>query len=174
MRAKEMLDIILAACVVELRADGTDGNLCATAKYPGEAAPLDYAECGGMLWVRLVNTSQTTQFPSPESRPNVCASTLVFNVEVGLMRPAPIPEDTFGQFELPSDKDHSDATDRQLDDMEAIHRGIVRASEDIEMVSVGSYTPWVPSAAQWAVRGRSRSVTSSHGLRVLPHPRRGH
>lgn len=144
MKAKEMLDIILAACVVELRADGTDDKLCAVAKYPGEAAPLDYAECGGMLWVRLVTGAQTTQFPNPEQRPNVCASTLAFNVEVGLMRPSPIPEDILGDFELPSDKDHTDATDRQLDDMEAVHRGLVRAARDIEMVSIGSYTPVGP------------------------------
>lgn len=144
MSAKQMLDVILAACVVELRADGTDGNLCATTKYPGEAAPLDYAECGGMLWVRLSTSAPTTQFPSPEQRPNVCAATLAFNVEVGLMRPSPIPEDTLGNFELPSDQDHSDATDRQLDDMEAVYRGLLRAARDIEMVSIGSYTPVGP------------------------------
>jgi len=144
LSAKQMMDIVLAACVVELRADGTDGNLCATAKYPGEAAPLDYAECGGMLWVRLVQTAPTTQFPGPETRPNVCAATLAFNLEVGLMRPAPIPENTLGDFELPTDQDHSEATDRQMDDMEAVYRGLVRASRDIEMVSIGSYTPTGP------------------------------
>jgi hypothetical protein len=144
LSAKEMMDIVLAACVVELRADGTDGNLCATTKYPGEAAPLDYAECGGMLWVRLATTAPTTQFPNAESRPNVCASTLAFNLEVGLMRPSPIPEDTFGDFQLPSDQEHSESTDRQMDDMEAIYRGLVRASRDIEMVSIGSYTPVGP------------------------------
>lgn len=144
VKAKEMLDVILAACIVELRADGTDGNLCSTTKFPGESAPLDYAECGGMLWVRLVNSSQTTQFPAPEQRPNVCASTLVYNVEVGLMRPSPIPEDTLGDFQLPTEEEHSDATDRQLDDMEAVHRGLVRASRDIEMMSIGSYSPVGP------------------------------
>lgn len=144
MSAKQMLDVILAACVVELRADGTDGNLCATTKYPGEAAPLDYAECGGMLWVRLGSSAPTTSFPNPEQRPNACATTLAFNVEVGLMRPAPIPEDTLGNFELPTDEDHSDATDRQLDDMEAVYRGLLVASRQIEMVSIGSYTPVGP------------------------------
>lgn len=144
MSAKQMMDVVLAACVVELRADGTDENLCATAKYPGEAAPLDYAECGGMLWVRLATSAPSTQFPSPESRPNVCAQTLAHQLEIGLMRPSPIPEDTLGNFELPTDEDHSAAADRQMDDMEAIYRGIVRAARDIEMVSIGSYTPVGP------------------------------
>lgn len=144
MKAREMLDVILAACLVELRADGTDANLCATTKYPGEAAPLDYAECGGMLWVRLDTSAPTTQFPSPEGRPNVCASTLAYRVEVGLMRPSPIPENVMGDFQLPTDEEHSAATDLQLDDMEAIYRGLVRASRDIEMVSIGTYAPAGP------------------------------
>lgn len=144
MKAREMMDVILAACVVELRADGTDTNLCAVAKYPGESAPLDYAECGGMLWVRLTTANGTTQFPSPDSSPNVCAQTLAFGLEVGLMRPSPIPEDTLGNFELPTDEDHGEATDRQMDDMQAIYRGLLRASQDIEMVVIGSYNPVGP------------------------------
>ncbi len=144
LSAKQMMDVVLAACVVELRADGTDGNLCATTKYPGESAPLDYAECGGMLWVRLVSASPTTQFPNPEGRPNACAQTLAFNLEVGLLRPSPIPENIMGDFQLPSDEEHAEATDRQMDDMQAVHRGLLRASKDIDMMLIGSYQPVGP------------------------------
>lgn len=144
LSAKQMMDIVLAAAIVELRADGTDGNLCATAKYPGEAAPLDYAECGGMLWVRLVSSAPSTQFPSSDSTPNVCFAKLAHQLEVGLMRPSPIPEDAFGDFELPSDEDHSASTDRQMDDMEAIYRALTAAGESIGMVSIGNYTPVGP------------------------------
>lgn len=144
MKAREMMDVVLAACIVELRADGTDANLCAETKYPGEAAPLDYAECGGMLWVRLINSAPTMQFPNPDSTVNTCGATLAHQLEVGLMRPAPIPEDTFGDFTLPSDEEHNAAADRQMDDMEAIYRGLTRASRDIEMMSVSGYQPVGP------------------------------
>lgn len=142
--AAEMMDIVLAALVVELRAEGTE-ELCATALYPGDGAPLDYAECGGMLWVRLITAAPSASFPSPNGTVDNCALTLAYQLEVGLMRPSPIPEQFAGGVpELPSDEEHTAATHAQMADMEAMYRAFKVAARDIEMVLVGSYTPTGP------------------------------
>lgn len=144
--AKQMLDIILAAVLVELRKDGTDGNLCSVTKFPGEGVALDYAECGGMLWVRLVSAAPSASFPAPVQSLDNCARSLAFPVEVGLMRPAPIPANfVTGEMDLPSDEDHSAATDRQLDDMQAMYRGLRAAQQEIEYMIVGNYSPQGPT-----------------------------
>jgi len=146
--AKQMLDILLAAAVVELRKMGDD-ELCASAVYPGEGVPLDYASmdtgCGGMLWVRLTTAYPSASFPSPVQTIDNCARRLAFPVEMGLMRPAPIPENfVTGEMDLPGDAEHDAAATRQLNDMEAMYRAIRVAAEDIELVVVGSYSPYGP------------------------------
>jgi hypothetical protein len=142
--AAEMMDIVLASLVVELRADGTE-EVCAAALYPGDGAPLDYAECGGMAWVRLITAAPSTSFPAPNGSVDNCALTLAYNLEVAVMRPAPIPEQFAGGVpDLPTDAEHTAATHAQLADMEAMYRAFKRAAKDIEMTLVGSYTPVGP------------------------------
>jgi hypothetical protein len=143
--AKQMLDILLAAVIVELRKNGTD-DVCSATKFPGEGVALDYADCGGMLWVRLTSAAPSASFPAPVQDLNNCAKSLAFPVEVGLMRPAPIPANfVTGEMDLPDDEDHSAATDKQLDDMEAMYRGIRAAAKDIEYLIVGTYSPQGPT-----------------------------
>jgi len=142
--AKEMMDILLAQLVVDVRASGDD-QLCAQALYPGEGAPLDYAECGGMLWVRLITAAPSTSFPSPNNSVDNCTATLAYQLEVGLMRPAPIPDEVLGDFELPDDEEHTAAAHRQMDDMELMYGAFAKVRRHIEMVLVGSYTPFGPA-----------------------------
>lgn len=143
--AKEMMDIVLANLVVQMRKAGTE-DLCATSLYPGEAAPLDYAECGGMLWVRLITSYETASFPAPNNDPGLCnQTTLAYQLEVAVMRPAPIPDDFTGGFvDLPDDAEHTASTHHQMDDMEAMHEALRKARKDIEQVAIGSYTPVGP------------------------------
>jgi hypothetical protein len=145
LTAKEMMDIVLAAQVVEFRKAGTD-DLCAMSLYPGEAAPLDYAECGGMLWVRLITAYKTSTFPAADNGVNKCAqTTLALSLEIAVMRPAPIPDDFTGGFaDLPDDAEHTASTHSQLDDMEAMERAITKASKHLGQTVVGSYTPVGP------------------------------
>jgi hypothetical protein len=144
-----MLDILLAAALVELQKDGSD-DLCAAAVYPGEGVPLDYASvdtgCGGMLWVRLVSAAPSAAFPAPVTSVDNCAKKLAFAVEMGVMRAAPIP-DSFvtGEMDLPGDEEHTESAGKQLDDMEAMYRAMRVASADIELMIVGTYSPLGPN-----------------------------
>lgn len=147
MSVKQMMDIVLAAVLVEVNKVHPDDDLCAVAKYPGEGVPLDYAECGGMLWVRMVQANPTRAFPNPVQDLNDCGATLAVPLEVGLMRPAPIPANfVTGEMDLPDDDDHNAAADKQADDMEAMWRGLKVAAQDIEYLLIGSYSPVGPAA----------------------------
>lgn len=144
---KQMMDIVLASVLEEVNKVHPDDTLCAAAKYPGEGVPLDYAECGGMLWVRMVQATPSRAFPQPVTDLNDCGAILAVPLEVGLMRPAPIPADfVTGEMDLPSDDDHNAAADKQADDMEAMWRGLKRAAQDIELLLIGSYSPVGPAA----------------------------
>lgn len=143
-----MMDILLAALVVELRDAGGE-ELCAKAMYPGDSIAIDYAECGGMAWVRLVETNPTTGFPTAgfpgaASASKACWWNLVHTVEMGVLRPSPIPEETLNTVDLPGDEEHIAAARKQYADMEAMNRAIIAAKRDIEELVPVNYTPVGP------------------------------
>lgn len=142
----DLLNIVHAALVVELREAGLDEDLCANAIYPGESVPGDYGveSCGGMAWVRLASANPTATFPAPVATPDNCNYTLAFPLEMGVMRPSPIPDGTLNEVELPGDEAHNEAAHKQFADLHAMHRAIKRAQEDIEMLVIGTYTPVGP------------------------------
>lgn len=149
-----MMDVLLAALVVELRTDGTE-DVCAAALYPGDSVPLDYADCGGMAWVRLVDAGPTISFPNTDVTADSCHWSLAFQVEMGVMRPSPIPENVMNSAELPDDAENTAAAKRQLQDMMAMHRALLTARDDIDLMAPGRYTPVGPVGGTvggtWAV-----------------------
>lgn len=141
------MDVLLAALVVELRADGaTDEEMCAVAVYPGAGVPLD-SSCGITAWVRLVEAAPTTAFPAAgfgNQRGNVCWWNLLATVEIGVLRPSPIPEEILSSIDLPDSEEHTAAAHKQLDDMEAMNRAIITARKEVEELVPVNYSPVGP------------------------------
>lgn len=138
-----MLDLLLGELVKELRDSGTE-DVCAAAVYPGDAVPLDYAECGVMAWVRLVSTYPTIGFPNADLTADSCAWRLAYEVEMGVMRPSPIPEVVLSTVDLPTDAENTAAAGRQFSDMMAMHYALLGVRQDIEQLIPGTYTPTGP------------------------------
>lgn len=145
MKLSEMVDIVLAALIVELRKDNVLDDLCTVSLYPGDSVPIDYAECGGMAWVRLLTANPSAAFPAPDVTINNCASTLAFPLEMGILRRAPLADSILdASIDLPSEEENTKSTHEQLDDVERMYRAIQRAARDIDLVVAGSYTPAGP------------------------------
>lgn len=142
----QALDILLAAVLVELRRDGLDEDICAHAIYPGDSIVLDYAECGGMVWVRLVDAFETVGFPNRDVTVNSCEALLAATVEVGVMHPSPIPEEILNTVDLPDDAEHTAAARRQIKEMRAMRRAMQETRRVIgkDLLLVGAYTPVGP------------------------------
>lgn len=138
-----MLDLLLDSLVEELRDAGTE-DVCAAAVYPGDAVPLDYAECGVQAWVRLVAASPTIGFPNNDITADSCAWRLAYEVEMGVVRPSPIPETVLSTVDLPDDAENTAAAGLQLSDMMAMHHALIGARQEIEHLLPGSYTPIGP------------------------------
>lgn len=144
--ASEMMDIILAEVLVELRERGTGSGLCAKAIYPGNAIPADYGidDCGGMAWVQLQSASPSATFPQPLADLNSCTYSLAYTIDVGIMRPVKVPEAVGRSISFPTDEENRAAAVSQLDDMEAMHVAINRARADIDLMVLNQYTPEGP------------------------------
>jgi hypothetical protein len=136
----------------ELGRTGADTvNTCILA--PGQQVPWD--ETCGMGWVRLVSAFPSTVFPSAEGSYRAsCVATLVANVEVGVLRCAPNPEQLpGGELIMPSTAEQYAATRLQLSDMAAVRRAIQNARIDLKLL--GAYSPVGPQGGyvggSWAV-----------------------
>lgn len=142
------LKLLLEALVEELQRSGLGGadDLCAKAIYPGDSIVLDYAECGGMAWVRLVDAFETVGFPNTDVTIDSCATTLAATVEIGVMHPSPIPEEILGELDLPDDAEHTSAAERQIEEMRAMHRAMATVRRIIgrDLLLPGRYTPVGP------------------------------
>lgn len=143
MNLPQMTDILLAALTVELRRDGTDQEICSFTKQPGDSVVTDYADCGGMAWVRHVTTTASIGFPNADVTADSCYWGLAHTIEMGVMRTSPIPTETLSTVEPPSEEELSAAADAQYRDMAAMHRAILAARRDIELLP-GTYSPVGP------------------------------
>ena len=142
---KEMMDILRTALTAELEKLDPEGEnpLCANALYPGDSVPIDYAECGGMAWVRLVTTVPSVAGSGYDITAASCYWGLAHQLELGVMRKAPIPETILSTMELPDDAENTNATYAQLDDMKAMHRTILYARSRFDLLPA-DYTPVGP------------------------------
>lgn len=139
----QMMDILLAHLQLELAKDGTGEAICSFTKQPGDSVSLDYAECGGMGWVRFASGTPSVSGSSNDVTMDSCYWGLSHQIEMGVMRPAPIPDETFNTVELPSDAELSAAAEAQINDMSAMHRAIKAARAEFELLP-GAYTPIGP------------------------------
>lgn len=147
MQLREMIAVLLEALVEELRESDLLDSMCAVTAYPGQAVPVDYAggeECGGMAWVRHVSSNPTVRFPNADVTPDNCYATLAHIMEVGLLRPAPIPESDGRDIELPDALEHLNSALDLANDMVVMQKAIGRAAKSIDFVILGSYTPVGP------------------------------
>lgn len=130
----------------ELEADGTRESLCEMMLLHGESLILDYGSesCGGMGWLRLVSANPTASFPNA-AQAGSCVSDLAFTAEMGIIRPAPLPETTFNKkLVLPSADQQAAATSLALDDMAAMRRALKALEAEMENFVLGAYTPIGP------------------------------
>lgn len=137
----------LAECVCAALADSEGGPTCFCGIVPGEAAVQDYVgdDCGaacGMAWVRLTTAYPAVGVGQPIQRLGNCASSLGYEVEIGVMRCISAGDEAGN---APSPEELLAATKEQMSDMAAV----VRAVSCCDGISgkdfiLGTYTPLGP------------------------------
>lgn len=139
---KQMTDILVAHLQVEINKLGPD-RICSIGKQPGDSVVLDYIECGAMAWVRLVDTVPSINGSSYDITPDSCVWGKAHQMEMGLFRKSPLPTETLGELQMPTEEELTAAADAQYDDMEAMDRAIMNARKELELLQ-GTYTPVGP------------------------------
>lgn len=134
----------LATCLcAQIIADGLP-EVCWCGQVPGEIVSFDYAgDCNdacGMAWVRLIQVYPSTVVGEPSAQPGNCSTLLGFDVEIGIVRCAPVIQEG-GEF--PSVTEQADAVALQIADMMAMRRAIVCCSGHKDFL-LGPYTPVGP------------------------------
>jgi hypothetical protein len=119
--------VALAECLCQqITADGLP-DVCFCGVLPGADVAFDYcAPCDevghcGQAWVRLVEMFPSKVFPVPDAEGN-CSSLLAFQLAVGIVRCAPVPDD---DGTPPSMEDQFDTTGLVMADAMAIRRAIL-------------------------------------------------
>lgn len=110
--------IALAACLCQQINEEPDlPGVCFCGIIPGEAAVGQYAgdcddECG-MAWVRLGSSYPSDRLGTINENPGNCTAGLGIDVEMGIMRCFPIPEDG----SAPSPEELTEVSNLQIMDM---------------------------------------------------------
>jgi len=148
MTLRDMLAILLQELTAGLDEAGMLDSMCALTVFPGTAVPIDYigsdGTCGAMAWVRHVSSNPTNRFPSADVSVDNCLFTLAHTIEVGIVRPSPIPESDGKTVELPDDLAHLGSALELADDMILMKDAIARAAKSIDFVILGAYAPAGP------------------------------
>ena len=147
MPLREMLAVLLQELSAGLEEANMLDSMCAVTVYPGTAVPIDYVggeSCGSMAWVRHVSSNPTVRFPNADISVDNCAYSLAHSIEMGIVRPSPIPESDGSVIELPDDVAHFNSAMELADDMVLMKEAIQRASKSIDFVILGSYIPTGP------------------------------
>lgn len=111
-------------------------HLCQVLIAPGDLMAWDFEDTA---WVRLGSANPTQDFPTPDLTARSCASTLAYEVEVGVLRKAPIFDD---RGRAPSVEEQEKAVITQMRDMEAMREAIRTAPVDMKIL--GDYLPAGP------------------------------
>lgn len=118
--------------------------LCFCGLVPGDGVAYDYSsECAdacGMGWVRLTTGYPSSQVGQVNTNLRNCSAVLGFEVEVGIIRCAPMPND---QGEPPSPEEMALATQAQIADM-LLMRQAINCCRDSNNYVLGAYTPVGP------------------------------
>jgi hypothetical protein len=143
----QMTAALLESLTQQIRAAGKQDNYCSLTVQPGNAVVFDFGPesgCGGIAWVRLISANPSVAFPSADVSLDSCAFSLAFTVEMGMVGPAPVLENTLGQFTPPDDIELFDASMRQMDEMQMMYDALKAAR--IPQKIIGSYAPQGPEA----------------------------
>jgi hypothetical protein len=145
---KEMIAILLEELTAGLEDADMLESMCSVTAFPGNAVPVDYVgsdeSCGSMAWVRHISSYPSVRFPSSDVSLENCHSTLAHIIEMGIIRPTPIPESDGSNVELPDDVAHLNTSLDLADDMILMKDSIARAAQSIDFAILGSYTPLGP------------------------------
>lgn len=142
----DVMDALIGDVLTAIGPDAHE-DFCIATTFPGAAVPLDYgaeATCKGTMWVRLIAANPSTTFPTPDTSVDTCYAPLAYPLELGILRKAPIATTPLGKLRLPSAEEHAVATRKQMDDLEAMHRGLKRLRKDVELMTIGTYQPIGP------------------------------
>lgn len=140
----QVQDIIRGLVMDELDAIDGDTNFCYVGQYPGVGVPGDIGAgsgCGGSLWTRFGGMGPSTAFPTVGLTANNCAYELVYTIEVGIFRVAPVGQ-TFGSiYTPPSPKENDDISNKLISDAHAIERALRRfvREDNVEDALIGTY-----------------------------------
>lgn len=149
--------IAVAACLCQqIRDDGLpEPDWCGV--LPGEAPfPVYLGEdCSTQAWVRLGTAYPSDGFAGDQQQqqPGNCTSGLGIDVEIGILRCFPMPEDGAG----PSESEIADAFDLQTSDMLTMWRAVNCCTDlpNSEFILTG-YTPIGPQGGliggSWGIR----------------------
>lgn len=143
-RATMMVET-LAACLCGEVCESDLPGVCFCGVLPGSSVALDYvnsctdATCG-MAWVRLVSATPGGLSSDLLTQTNNCETGLRLNVEVGIVRCSPSPDD---EGNPPSAEDMLAATELQIDDMMLMRRAITCCVDSHDYL-LGSYSPFGP------------------------------
>ncbi|HEX5018627.1 MAG TPA: hypothetical protein VFX15_13705 [Actinomycetes bacterium] len=141
--------IRLAACLcTEIEASGLP-TPCSCGVVPGPIAVLESCsscadgKCGGQAWVRLMDAVQSKDFPAPDAELSTCASPLMWTLEVGIARCAPMGTNSpVRGFTPPTIDAYLAAVRLQMADMAAMRRAIACCFADgTNSYLLGGYAP---------------------------------
>lgn len=130
----------LAVCLCEELIRSALPPTCFCGVVAGEPAFDITEDDRGYAWVRLVAVSPTTDFPAPTITSRNCASMLMAQFEVGVMRCFP------GALtgEMPTTTEQWEAVRLQQADMAAMYRAIQCCAKKYAEFTLGAYTPVGP------------------------------
>ena len=154
----QMMDILLAELIAELRQRDRLDGICAQSLQPGATVSLDYGSesCGGMAWVQLSNAAPTVAFPDPDLSLSNCTYSLAYTVTMGIIRPSPIPTVVRNSISFPTDEENTDAAHMFMEDMDMMHQAIKSARKDVDLLVLGQYMPVGPeggvSGGTWTLQ----------------------
>ena len=158
-----VLDCVLAL-YDELQTKGITAP-CAAAVVSGAAPALDRgldetAGCCGQLWVRLVSLYPSTEaFPDQDATPRRLEDmSWAVQLEVGLVRPAPVIQEVAGEAVLPPMEEEQEAAAVAVTDAAIIRQALMsNYAEDQDVaVVLGAFVPFGPDGG---IVGGATNVT---------------
>lgn len=141
------LAVILDEVLSRLNAEGLAEDLCSKTIMPGAELIADYGteSCGGMLWLRLLTVNTTQSFPASDVGINNCAYTLAHVCEIGILRPAVIPESNgVNKLTLPTDMEQYEEAVAQMKDMRIMKDALSAVGGEMDDFIIQQYTPEGP------------------------------
>jgi len=124
---------------------------CAVLAVAGVEVPLDRGtdlteDCCGQLWVRLVSSVPSRNFPEPDAGPHTAEMSWAVTIEVGVARPAPVVTEVDGAAVLPPIEDEEEAASVAAIDAAILREALLNRYADAEDVGIvlGAWTPFGP------------------------------